>query len=70
MLLTGPVGYQTRIQGKLWKFLSVRVNCAYCYALDPNVEQRILLAMHVGAAHFADNWGLSRSGTPGDPKIA
>lgn len=28
--------------------------------LDPNVQQRILLAKHAGAARFAYNWGLAR----------
>lgn len=30
------------------------------YELDPNVQQRILLAKHAGAARFAYNWGLAR----------
>lgn len=33
---------------------------AYRYELDPNKEQRILLAKHAGAARFAYNWGLAR----------
>ncbi|WP_273000821.1 RNA-guided endonuclease InsQ/TnpB family protein, partial [Hydrogenibacillus schlegelii] len=33
---------------------------AYRYELDPNTEQRILLAKHAGAARFAYNWGLAR----------
>lgn len=32
----------------------------YRYELDPNVNQRILLAKHVGCARFAYNWGLAR----------
>lgn len=32
----------------------------YRYELDPNVQQRILLAKHAGAARFAYNWGLAR----------
>ncbi|PDO10802.1 MAG: transposase [Candidatus Reconcilbacillus cellulovorans] len=35
-------------------------NRAYRYELDPNVQQRILLAKHAGAARFAYNWGLAR----------
>jgi putative transposase len=38
----------------------VKVNRAYRYELDPNVQQRILLAKHAGAARFAYNWGLAR----------
>jgi putative transposase len=38
----------------------VKVHQAYCYELDPNVAQRILLAKHAGAARFAYNWGLAR----------
>jgi transposase len=30
------------------------------HELDPNIEQRILLAKHTGAARFAYNWGLAR----------
>jgi putative transposase len=33
---------------------------AYRYELDPNVQQRILLVKHAGAARFAYNWGLAR----------
>lgn len=36
------------------------INRAYRYELDPNKEQRILLAKHAGAARFAYNWGLAR----------
>ena len=36
------------------------INRAYRYELDPNVQQRILLAKHAGAARFAYNWGLAR----------
>lgn len=38
----------------------MRINRAYRYELDPNVQQRILLAKHAGAARFAYNWGLAR----------
>ncbi|CDM65201.1 RNA-guided endonuclease InsQ/TnpB family protein [Pyrinomonas methylaliphatogenes] len=38
----------------------MKVNRAYRYELDPNVQQRILLAKHAGAARFAYNWGLAR----------
>jgi putative transposase len=38
----------------------MKINCAYRYELDPNVQQRILLAKHAGAARFAYNWGLAR----------
>jgi putative transposase len=38
----------------------VKVNRAYRYELDPNVQQRILLAKHAGAARYAYNWGLAR----------
>ncbi len=30
------------------------------FELDPNREQRDLLARHVGAARYAYNWGLAR----------
>jgi len=36
------------------------VKQAFRYELDPNVQQRILLAKHAGAARFAYNWGLAR----------
>ena len=36
------------------------VRQAFRYELDPNVQQRILLAKHAGAARFAYNWGLAR----------
>ena len=36
------------------------INRAYRYELDPNREQRILLAKHAGASRFAYNWGLAR----------
>ncbi|MBE3574678.1 MAG: IS200/IS605 family element transposase accessory protein TnpB [Firmicutes bacterium] len=38
----------------------MKMNRAYRYELDPNVQQRILLAKHAGAARFAYNWGLAR----------
>jgi putative transposase len=38
----------------------VKVHRAYRYELDPNVQQRILLARHAGAARFAYNWGLQQ----------
>ncbi len=38
----------------------MNVRRAYRYELDPNREQRILLAKHAGAARFAYNWGLAR----------
>lgn len=38
----------------------MEVNCAFRYELKPNVEQRILLAKHAGAARFAYNWGLAQ----------
>ncbi len=38
----------------------MKVKRAYRYELDPNVQQRILLAKHAGAARFAYNWGLAR----------
>jgi transposase len=38
----------------------VKVNRAYRYELDPNAQQRILLAKHAGAARFAYNWGLQQ----------
>ncbi|WP_352413681.1 RNA-guided endonuclease TnpB family protein [Thermus sp.] len=40
--------------------LSVKIHRAYRYELDPNGEQRTLLAKHAGAARFAYNWGLAR----------
>lgn len=36
------------------------VNQAYRYELDPNKDQRILLAKHAGCSRFAYNWGLGR----------
>ncbi|RKQ84576.1 helix-turn-helix domain-containing protein, partial [Brockia lithotrophica] len=38
----------------------MKIHRAYRYELDPNKEQRILLAKHAGAARFAYNWGLAR----------
>jgi len=38
----------------------MKTHRAYWYELDPNKEQRILLAKHAGAARFAYNWGLAR----------
>lgn len=38
----------------------MKINRAYRYELDPNVQQRILLLKHAGAARFAYNWGLAR----------
>ncbi|BDG60714.1 RNA-guided endonuclease InsQ/TnpB family protein [Caldinitratiruptor microaerophilus] len=38
----------------------MKVTRAYRYELDPNREQRILLAKHAGAARFAYNWGLAQ----------
>ena len=38
----------------------MKIYKAYRYELDPNVEQRIHLAKHAGAARFAYNWGLAR----------
>ena len=38
----------------------MRVHKAYRYELDPNAEQRVLLAKSAGAARFAYNWGLAR----------
>lgn len=37
----------------------MQINRAFRYELDPNVQQRILLAKHAGAARFAFNWGLA-----------
>ncbi len=38
----------------------MKVRRAYRYELNPNVQQRILLAKHAGAARFTYNWGLAR----------
>lgn len=38
----------------------MKINCAYRYELKPNVNQKILLAKHAGAARFAYNWGLGQ----------
>ncbi|MEX1385147.1 helix-turn-helix domain-containing protein [Hydrogenibacillus schlegelii] len=38
----------------------MKIHRAYRYELDPNTEQRILLAKHAGAARFAYNRGLAR----------
>jgi len=38
----------------------MRVIQAFRFELEPNREQRILLAKHVGAARFVYNWGLAR----------
>jgi putative transposase len=35
------------------------INKAYRYELKPNIEQRISLAKHAGAARFTYNWGLN-----------
>ena len=37
----------------------MKINCAYRYELKPNVDQKITLAKHAGAARFAFNWGLN-----------
>ena len=37
----------------------MKINRAYRYELKPNVDQKILLAKHAGAARFAYNWGLA-----------
>ena len=37
----------------------MKVNKAYRYEIKLNVELRILLAKHSGAARFAYNWGLA-----------
>lgn len=36
----------------------MKTNKAYRYEIKPNIEQRVLLAKHAGAARFAYNWGL------------
>jgi putative transposase len=38
----------------------VKISKAYRYELDPNINQRILLAKTVGCARFAFNWGLEQ----------
>jgi len=38
----------------------MKIHRAYRYELDPNGEQRVLLAKHAGVARFAYNWGLAR----------
>jgi len=38
----------------------VKIHKAYRYELKPNIQQRILLAKHAGAARFAYNWGLQK----------
>jgi putative transposase len=38
----------------------MRVVQAFRFELDPNCAARVALAKHVGAAHFAYNWGLAR----------
>lgn len=37
----------------------MQIKLAYRYELKPNVNQRILLAKHAGAARFAYNWALA-----------
>ncbi len=37
----------------------MKVKRAYRSELDPNVQQRILLATHAGAARFAESAGKS-----------
>jgi transposase len=37
----------------------MRVTKAFRFELDPNAQQRIALAKHVGSARFAYNWGLA-----------
>jgi putative transposase len=36
------------------------INKAYRYELKPNIQQRLLLAKHAGAARFTYNWGLQK----------
>ena len=38
----------------------MKINKAYRYELKPNVQQRMLLAKHAGAARFTFNWGLQK----------
>ncbi len=38
----------------------MKIKRAFRYELKPNVQQRILLAKHAGAARFAYNWGLQK----------
>ena len=38
----------------------MKINRAYRYEIKPNIQIRILLAKHVGAARFAYNWGLKQ----------
>ncbi len=38
-----------------------RIQQAYRFELDPNREQRVLLAKSVGAARYVYNWGLAES---------
>lgn len=38
----------------------MKINKAYRYEVKPNIQERILLAKHSGAARFAYNWGLKQ----------
>ena len=38
----------------------MKINKAYRYELKPNVQQRIHLAKHAGAARFTYNWALQK----------
>ena len=38
----------------------MKINRAYRYEIKPNIQMRILLAKHAGAARFAYNWGLKQ----------
>lgn len=38
----------------------MKINRAYRYELKVNIQERILLAKHAGAARFAYNWGLQQ----------
>ena len=50
----------TRTPSRYHNSWDVLINRAYRYEMDPNREQRILLAKHAGASRFAYNWGLAR----------
>jgi putative transposase len=38
----------------------MKINKAYRYELKPNIQQRVLLAKHAGAARFTYNWALQK----------
>jgi len=55
-------GNQTQTQRQILKRGSkmMRIHRGYRYELNPNNQQRTLIAKHAGCARFAYNWGLEQ----------